>query len=141
MPLRLTRLHWRVEERRSQPQTRGPRLLPRHRGVRPGKGAATAQIARRIDRPGGSEPLMVAIPYLDDNPCRPRHFKPPPCVAIISEGPAMQALEACRSRLLVTAALFALVFAVVGLRVAEIALFEGGAAQSHVGRLRVVSTP
>jgi cell division protein FtsI (penicillin-binding protein 3) len=84
---------------------------------------------------------MVAIPYLDDNPCRPRHFKPPPCVAVISEGPAMLALEACRSRLLVTAALFALVFAVVGLRVAEIALLEGGSAQSHIGRLRAVNAP
>ena len=84
---------------------------------------------------------MVATPYLDDNPCRPRHFKPPPCVAIISEGPAMQALEACRSRLLVTAVLFALVFAVVGLRVAEVALLEGGAAQSHIGRLRAVNAP
>ena len=84
---------------------------------------------------------MVATPYLDDNPCRPRHFKPPPCIAIISEGPAMQALEACHSRLLVTAALFALVFAVVGLRVAEIALLEGGDAQSHIGRLRAVNAP
>src|SRR5215469_4167130 len=84
---------------------------------------------------------MVAIPYLDDNPCQPRHFKPPPCVAIISEGPAMQALEACRSRLLVTAVLFALMFAAVGLRVAEIALFESGAAQSHMGRVRAANTP
>src|SRR6266481_817564 len=84
---------------------------------------------------------MVATQYLDDNPCRPRHFKPPPCVAIVSEGPAMQALEACRSRLLITAALFALVFAVVALRVAEIALLEGGAAQSHIGRLRAVTAP
>ncbi|TMJ54641.1 MAG: penicillin-binding protein 2 [Alphaproteobacteria bacterium] len=84
---------------------------------------------------------MVATPYLDDNPCRPRHFKPPPCVAIISEGPAMQALEACRSRLLITAVLFALVFVVVGLRVAEIALFEGGAAQSQIGRFRAVRAP
>jgi cell division protein FtsI (penicillin-binding protein 3) len=84
---------------------------------------------------------MVATPYLDENPCRPRHFKPPPCVAIVPEGPAMQALEACRSRLLVTAVLFALVFAVVGLRVAEIALFEGGTAQSHIGRFRALKTP
>jgi cell division protein FtsI (penicillin-binding protein 3) len=84
---------------------------------------------------------MVATPYLDENPCRPRHFKPPPCVAIVPEGPAMQALEACRSRLLVTAVLFALVFAVVGLRVAEVALFEEGAAQSHIGRFRAPKTP
>ena len=84
---------------------------------------------------------MVATPYLDDNPCRPRHFRPPPCVAIVPDGPATQALETCRRRLLVTAVLFALVFAVVGLRVAEIALFEGGAAQSHIERLRAVKAP
>jgi cell division protein FtsI (penicillin-binding protein 3) len=84
---------------------------------------------------------MIATQYLDDNPCRPRHFKPPPCVAIVPDGPAMEALEACRSRLLVTAVLFALVFAVVGLRVAEIALLEGGAAQSQIGRFREVKAP
>ena len=84
---------------------------------------------------------MVATPYLDDSPCRPRHFKPPPCVAIVPEGPATQALEACRRRLQVTALLFALVFAVVGLRVLEIALLEGGAAQSQIGRFRAVKAP
>ncbi len=84
---------------------------------------------------------MVATPYLDDNPCRPRHFKPPPCVAIVPEGPATQALEACRSRLRVTALVFALVFAVVGLRLAEITLLDGGAAQSHIGSLRGVGVP
>src|SRR5438128_10754491 len=84
---------------------------------------------------------MVPTQYLDDNPCRPRHFKPPPCVAIVPEGPAMEALEACRSRLLATAVLFALVFAVVGFRVAEIALLEGGAAQSQIGRFREVKAP
>jgi cell division protein FtsI (penicillin-binding protein 3) len=63
-----------------------------------------------------------------DNPCQPRHFKPPPCVAIVPDGPAKQALEACRTRLLVTSGLFALVFAVV-------------ASESQIGRFRIVTAP
>ena len=79
---------------------------------------------------------MVATPYLDDNPCRPAPFQ----AASLSSRSFPRARrcrlsKACRSRLLVTAVLFALVFAVVGLRVAEISASEGGAAQSHIGRL------
>src|SRR5271167_219798 len=84
---------------------------------------------------------MIATQRFEDNPCRPRHFKPPPCAAIVPDGPAKQALEACRTRLLVTGALFALVFAVVSLRLVEIVLFEGGTAESQLGRLRIVTAP
>jgi len=84
---------------------------------------------------------MIAAQRLDDNPCRPRHFKPPPCVAIIPDGPAKQALEACRIRLLVTGGLFALVFAVVALRVVEIVAVGGGTAESQIARFRVVTEP
>jgi len=85
--------------------------------------------------------MMIAAQRLDDNPCRPRHFKPPPCVAIIPDGPAKQALEACRTRLLVTGGLFALVFAVVALRVVEIVAVGGGTAESGIARFRVVAEP
>ena len=84
---------------------------------------------------------MVARQSLDDNPCRPRHFKPPPCMAIVPDGPAKQTLEACRTRLLVTGALFALVFAVVALRIVEIVAVGGGTAESQIGRFRIVTPP
>jgi len=84
---------------------------------------------------------MIAAQRLDDNPCRPRHFKPPPCVAIVPDGPARQALEACRTRLLVTGGLFALVFVVVALRVVEIVAVGGGTAESQIARFRVVTEP
>jgi cell division protein FtsI (penicillin-binding protein 3) len=84
---------------------------------------------------------MTAAQRCDDNPCRPRHFKPPPCAAIIPDGPARLALEACRTRLLVTGTLFALVFAVVALRVVEIVAVGGGTAESQVGRFRIVTAP
>ena len=85
--------------------------------------------------------MTVAVQRFDDNPCRPRHFRPPPCVAIVPDGPAKQALEACRIRLLVTGALFALVFAVVALRVVEIVAVGSGAAESQIGRFRIVTAP
>jgi cell division protein FtsI (penicillin-binding protein 3) len=84
---------------------------------------------------------MIARQKLDDNPCRPRHFKPPPCLAIVPDGPTKQTLEACRVRLLVTGALFALVFAVVALRIVEIVAVGGGTAESQIGRFRIVPTP
>src|SRR5215472_15451818 len=85
--------------------------------------------------------MTIATQRFDDNPCRPRHFKPPPCVAIIPDGPAKQALETCRTRLLVTGGLFALVFAVVALRVVEIVAVGGGTAESQIARFRIVTPP
>ena len=84
---------------------------------------------------------MIATQRFDDNPCRPRHFKPPPCAAITPDGPAKQALEACRTRLRVTAGLFALVFAAVALRIVEIGAVGGGTAESQIARFRMVTEP
>jgi len=84
---------------------------------------------------------MIAGQRLDDNPCRPRHFKPPPCSAIVPDGPAQQTLETCRARLLVTSALFALAFTVVALRIVEIVIVGGGTAESQIGRFRIVTPP
>ena len=84
---------------------------------------------------------MAAVQHFDDNPCRPRHFKPPPCAPIVPEGPARQALETCRSRLFFTSVLFACVFAVVALRIVEVVMLEGGSAQSHMPRFRVPAPP
>jgi cell division protein FtsI (penicillin-binding protein 3) len=87
--------------------------------------------------------MPAAQPYrgYNDNPCRPRHFKPPPCAPVIPEGPARKAIDACRTRLLFTGILFACVFAVVALRVVEIVLLENGTAQSHMPRFRIAAPP
>jgi cell division protein FtsI (penicillin-binding protein 3) len=85
--------------------------------------------------------MMLAVQQFDHNPCRPRHFKPPPCAPVIPDGPARKALEACRSRLAFTGVLFACVFAVVALRVVEIVVWEGGTAQSHLPRFRIPAPP
>jgi cell division protein FtsI (penicillin-binding protein 3) len=85
---------------------------------------------------------MIATQPFDDNPCRPRHFKPPPCAPIVPEGPARKALEACRTRLFVTSVVFACVFAVVAFRIVEVVVFEGsGTAQSHMPRFRIPAPP
>src|SRR5215467_2820136 len=87
--------------------------------------------------------MTIAVQYFDDNPCRPRHFRPPPCAPVIPDGPARKALDACRRRLFLTSVVFACVFATVALRVVEIVLLEGGTAQSHMPRFHppAPSTP
>jgi len=60
-----------------------------------------------------------------DNPCRPRHYKPDPCGPAPLAGPARASLDTSHTRLLITAALFALAFAVIGLRLIEVTLFGG----------------
>ena len=85
---------------------------------------------------------MQATDRLDENPCRPRHFKPPPpCAPVVTDERAAQLLETCRTRLVATAALFALVFLVLALRLAEIVAFAGTDAEPHAGRSRPVATP
>ncbi len=61
-----------------------------------------------------------------ENPCRPRHFKPDPCGPAPLAGPARQSLDTSHTRLLITAALFAIAFAVIGLRLIEVTLFGAG---------------
>ena len=69
---------------------------------------------------------MKPAPYLDENPCRPRHFKPAPCGAIPKEGPEKALLETSRTRLLLTGVLFALAFAVIGFRLVDLTVLKGG---------------
>jgi cell division protein FtsI (penicillin-binding protein 3) len=77
----------------------------------------------------------------DDNPCRPRHFKPAPCAPAALEGPAQQSLETSHTRLLVTAALFCLAFLLIALRLVEVTAIksEGYAARSPVPAQPLVS--
>ncbi|HJT07498.1 MAG TPA: penicillin-binding protein 2 [Stellaceae bacterium] len=71
---------------------------------------------------------MKQLP-LDDNPCRPRHFKPAPCAPAGTEGPAQQSLETSQTRLIITGALFCLAFLVIGARLVEVAGFKSGGAR------------
>ncbi len=56
--------------------------------------------------------MMNPVPPREENPCRPRHYKPDPCGPAPLEGPARQSLDTSHTRLLITAALFCLAFAV-----------------------------
>jgi cell division protein FtsI (penicillin-binding protein 3) len=67
---------------------------------------------------------MTAPHRYDDNPCRPRHFKPAPCAPVALDEPAQQTLEVGRTRLLVTAGLFAVAFAVIALRLVDVTLVK-----------------
>ena len=45
---------------------------------------------------------MTMPPPRDENPCRPRHFKPAPCAPAPLDGPAKQSLDTSHTRLLIT---------------------------------------
>jgi cell division protein FtsI (penicillin-binding protein 3) len=85
---------------------------------------------------------MLSPQRIDENPCRPRHFRPPPpCAPVIADERAAAALETCRTRLLATAALFAIVFAIIALRLADVVLLPGAAVEAHATRSRPVAAP
>ncbi len=85
---------------------------------------------------------MLSPQRIEENPCRPRHFRPPPpCAPVVTDERAAALLETCRTRLVATAALFAVVFMVVALRLGEVVLLSGGAAESHVGRIQRPPAP
>jgi cell division protein FtsI (penicillin-binding protein 3) len=64
----------------------------------------------------------------EENPCRPRHFRPDPCGPTVPpEGPARQSLDQSHTRLLITAALFCLAFLVIGARLIEVGIGGGDA--------------
>jgi cell division protein FtsI (penicillin-binding protein 3) len=67
---------------------------------------------------------MKAPHHYDDNPCKPRHFKPPPCAPVALDETAQQTLEVGRTRLLVTAGLFLVAFAVIALRLVDVSLVK-----------------
>jgi cell division protein FtsI (penicillin-binding protein 3) len=77
---------------------------------------------------------MKQLP-LDDNPCRPRHFRPAPCAPAGTEGPALQSLETSHTRLIITGALFGLAFLTIGARLVEVAGFKSGS--QHLAHARV----
>ena len=72
---------------------------------------------------------MLSLQRLEESPCRPRHFRPPPCAPVVTDERQAALIETSRSRLVATAALFALVFVVVALRLVEVVLLPGAAAE------------
>jgi cell division protein FtsI (penicillin-binding protein 3) len=79
---------------------------------------------------------MSSTQPLDENPCRPRHFLLPPCTPVVADERAAALLDHCRGRLVATAALFALAFLVIALRLCDVVLVPGGAAEPAVARTR-----
>ena len=85
---------------------------------------------------------MLSAQRLDDNPCRPRHFKPPPCAPVVADGAAAALLDATRTRLLLAALLFALVFVVVAGRLVDVVEVAGGTAEPRAtAHAKLVAPP
>jgi len=84
---------------------------------------------------------MLSVQRVDDNPCRPRHFKPPPCVPVAADGRAAELIETTRTRLLLAASLFALIFLVIAGRLVEVVEMPGVAPDIHAARTRLVAPP
>ena len=77
---------------------------------------------------------MSAAYQFDDNPCRPRHFKPPPCTPVIPDGPAKRALEGTRPRLFIASLAFMIAFAVITGRLAQVTLLPSGVTVPRIAR-------
>src|SRR5262249_39187234 len=129
--------------RRADGPAAGRRPRNRPAAARPAAGAAAGRgkksrgavaVARHAVRPDRREPLMLSAQRLDDNPCRPRHFKPPPCAPVIADGAAAELIETSRGRLVLAASLFALVFTVVTARLVAVVALPGAAAEPHLAR-------
>ncbi len=87
--------------------------------------------------------MMLSLGRIEENPCRPRHFRPPPpCAPVVTDARAAAAIETCRTRLVAAAATFAVVFVVVALRLLEVVLLAGGSADSHAAaRVKPIAAP
>jgi cell division protein FtsI (penicillin-binding protein 3) len=84
---------------------------------------------------------MLSAQRLDDNPCRPRHFKPPPCAPVVADPAAAALLDSARTRLLLAASLFALVFLVVVGRLVDVVEISGSPVDPHIAHARLVTPP
>ncbi len=69
---------------------------------------------------------MSVTPPRDDNPCRPRHFRPGPCGPEPQEGPAKQWIETGHTRLIIAGALMGLAFVVISGRLIEVSGLKAG---------------
>ncbi|HYM03029.1 MAG TPA: penicillin-binding protein 2, partial [Stellaceae bacterium] len=78
---------------------------------------------------------MKAPQQRDENPCRPRHFRPAPCAPAPIEGPAKQSIEMSHTRLIIAGALFCLAFLVIGTRLVEVGGLKGG--ETRLAHIRI----
>jgi cell division protein FtsI (penicillin-binding protein 3) len=85
--------------------------------------------------------MMLAAQRLDENPCRPRHFRPPPCAPVVADERAAAVLEICRSRMVVAAALFAVAFLVIALRLVDVVLLASSGVEAQIPHMRPVALP
>jgi len=90
---------------------------------------------------------MKTITPRDENPCRPRHFRPGPCMPVAAEGTGRNLLETSHTRLIITGALLCLAFFVISARLVEVGGFKSGdvhpahgpiANRSEAGRADIV---
>jgi cell division protein FtsI (penicillin-binding protein 3) len=65
----------------------------------------------------------------DDNPCRPRHFKPSLSAPSEQDAPQNRSLELSRKRLIVTGFVFLAAFSVISLRLAQVTMLKEPDAQ------------
>jgi cell division protein FtsI (penicillin-binding protein 3) len=80
---------------------------------------------------------MLAAQRIDENPCRPRHFRPPPpCEPVVADERQAALLETCRNRLVATAFVFTLVFLLIGLRLVGIVALAGPNTEAQVAKIR-----
>lgn len=80
---------------------------------------------------------MLAAQRIDENPCRPRHFRPPPpCEPVVADERQAALLDTCRNRIVATAGLFILVFLLIGLRLVGIVALAGPNTEVQVAKIR-----
>jgi cell division protein FtsI (penicillin-binding protein 3) len=84
---------------------------------------------------------MLATQRLDDNPCRPRHFKPPPCAPVVADAAAAEYLDTTRTRLMLAALLFGLIFLVLAGRLVDVVEVPGSPTDPQVAHARLVAPP
>lgn len=85
---------------------------------------------------------MRPAPRSDENLCRPRHFRPLRAGApVIADERHAAAIETCRARLVMVAAVFAVVFLVVTVRLLTMPLLLGASAEAYAGRIRPTGPP
>src|SRR6185312_8523569 len=85
---------------------------------------------------------MQAVPRVDEDLFRPRHFRTLRAGApvVIDERHAA-AIETCRVRLVVVAVVFAVVFLALTVRLLSMPLLSGGSAEVYAGRVQPSGPP
>ena len=84
---------------------------------------------------------MLSAQRIDDNPCRPRHFKPPPCAPVVADPKAAAQLDTTRVRLRLAGSVFAVIFALVMGRLVEVVTFNPSAPDPRVAKTRLAAPP